>query len=176
MAQAGLTVRGTSQAGGKPEHSDPTIRIRCGGSSTDKSYSRDNRLVPPKSSYRRRSSAPRCRLTLARRWRSCQAFGCSPIKKVRELGSDRGEVLLYTYIYICTFYDFSTVWIPERKNFCKKKQTVLIGNNHVALKFILHVTSRRQYVEILIEKLTYIGEILSWVYRRRITPRESLFV
>ena len=89
MAQAGLTVRGTSQAGGKPEHSDPTIRIRRGGSSTDKSYSRDNRLVPPKSSYRRRSSAPRCRLTLARRWRSCQAFGCSPIKKVRELGSDR---------------------------------------------------------------------------------------
>ncbi|OGI60425.1 hypothetical protein A2641_00145 [Candidatus Nomurabacteria bacterium RIFCSPHIGHO2_01_FULL_37_25] len=50
-----------------------------------------NRLVPPKSSYRRRSSAPRCRLTLARRWRSCQAFGCSPIKKVRELGSDRTE-------------------------------------------------------------------------------------
>ena len=91
MAQAGLTVRGTSQAGGKPEHSDPTIRIRRGGSSTDKSYSRDNRLVPPKSSYRRRSSAPRCRLTLARRWRSCQAFGCSPIKKVRELGSDRSE-------------------------------------------------------------------------------------
>jgi hypothetical protein len=91
MAQASLTVRGTSQAGGKPEHSDPTIRIRRGGSSTDKSYSRDNRLVPPKSSYRRRSSAPRCRLTLARRWRSCQAFGCSPIKKVRELGSDRFE-------------------------------------------------------------------------------------
>ena len=92
MAQAGLTVRGTSQAGGKPEHSDPTIRIRRGGSSTDKSYSRDNRLVPPKSSYRRRSSAPRCRLTLARWWRSYQAFGCSPIKKVRELGSDRTEV------------------------------------------------------------------------------------
>ena len=93
MAQAGLTVRGTSQAGAKAEHSDPTIRIRCGGSSTDKSYSRDNRLVPPKSSYRRRSSAPRCRLTLARRWRSCQAFGCSPIKKVRELGSDRSTPL-----------------------------------------------------------------------------------
>jgi hypothetical protein len=91
MAQDCLTVRGTSRAGGKPEHSDPTIRIRCGGSSTDKSYSRDNRLVPPKSSYRRRSSAPRCRLTLARWWRSYQAFGCSPIKKVRELGSDRTE-------------------------------------------------------------------------------------
>ena len=51
MAQECLTVRGTSQAGGKPEHSDPTIRIRRGGSSTDKSYSRDNRLVPPNSSY-----------------------------------------------------------------------------------------------------------------------------
>ena len=97
MAQECLTVRGTSQAGGKPEHSDPTIRIRRGGSSTDKSYSRDNRLVPPKSSYRRRSSAPRCRLTLARRWRSYQAFGCSPIKKVRELGSDRLDVVCSTF-------------------------------------------------------------------------------
>jgi hypothetical protein len=84
-------VRGTSQTDGKPELSEPTMRIRCGGRLTDKSYSRDNRLVPPKSSYRRRSSAPRCRLTLARGWRSSQAFGCSPIKKVRELGSDRIE-------------------------------------------------------------------------------------
>ena len=48
MAQAGSTVRGTSRAGGKPEHSDPMIRIRRGQSSTDKSYSGDNRLVPPK--------------------------------------------------------------------------------------------------------------------------------
>ena len=59
MAQAGLTVRRTCQADTKVEHSEPTIRIRCGGRLTDKSYSRDNRLVPPKSSYRRRSSAPR---------------------------------------------------------------------------------------------------------------------
>jgi len=36
-----LTVRGTSQAGGKPELSEPTIRIRRGGRLTDKSYSRD---------------------------------------------------------------------------------------------------------------------------------------
>ena len=86
-----MTVRRTCQAGGKPELSEPTTRVRRGGRLTDKSYSRDNRLVPPKSSYRRRSSAPRCRLTLARRRRSCQAFGCSPIKKVRELGSDRLE-------------------------------------------------------------------------------------
>src|SRR3989339_756666 len=105
MAQAGLTVRRTCQAGGKPESSEPTTRVRRGGRLTDKSYSRDNRLVPPKSSYRRRSSAPRCRLTLARWWRSYQAFGCSPIKKVRELGSDRGGVTSYSNIYS----DFSTV-------------------------------------------------------------------
>ncbi len=91
MAQDGLTVRRTCQAGGKPEHSDPIVRIRCGKSSTDKSYSRDNRLVPPKSSNRRRSSAPRCRLSISWRWRSCQGFSCSLIKMLRELGSNRRE-------------------------------------------------------------------------------------
>ena len=71
--------------------SEPTIRFRCGGRLTDRSYSGDNRLVAPKSSYRRRSSAPRCRLILSWRWRSFQGFGCSPIKKIRELGSDRED-------------------------------------------------------------------------------------
>src|SRR3989339_731113 len=110
MAQASLTVRGTSQAGAKAEHSEPTTRVRRGGRLTDKSYSRDNRLVPPKSSYRRRSSAPRCRLTLARRWRSCQAFGCSPIKKVRELGSDRRGIkfLILNLKFLIKNY-FSTI-------------------------------------------------------------------
>ncbi len=56
---------------------------------TDKSYPGDNRLVLPESSYRRQRSAPRCRLATARGWRSSQAFGCSPIKVARELGSDR---------------------------------------------------------------------------------------
>ena len=89
MAQASLTVRRTCRADTKVELSEPTFRIRCGGRLSDKSYSRDNRLVPPKSSYRRRSSAPRCRLVLSWGWRSSQGFGCSPIKKARELGSDR---------------------------------------------------------------------------------------
>ena len=111
MAQECLTVRGTSRAGGKPELSEPTLRIRRGRRLTDKSYSRDNRLVPPKSSYRRRSSAPRCRLTLARRRRSCQAFGCSPIKKVRELGSDRSDVNL--------IIDRRTVWTLRGRKFVK---------------------------------------------------------
>ena len=103
MAQASLTARRTCQADGKPEHSEPTFRIRCGRRLTDKSYSRDNRLVPPKSSYRRRSSAPRCRLILSWGWRRSQGFGCSPIKKIRELGSDRSKAN--------TCIGWGTVWI-----------------------------------------------------------------
>src|SRR3989344_7282591 len=58
---------------------------------TDKSYPGDNRLVRSESSYRRSRSAPRCRLALARGWRSSQACGCSPLKRARELGSNRRE-------------------------------------------------------------------------------------
>jgi hypothetical protein len=89
MAKAGLTARRTCRADAKAEHSEPTVRIRRGRRLSDKSYSGDNRLVPPKSPYRRRSSAPRCRLILSWGWRRSQGFGCSPIKKIRELGSDR---------------------------------------------------------------------------------------
>ena len=96
-AQAGLTVRGTCRAGAKAEPSEPTIRFRRDRRLTDKSYSRDNRLVPPKSSYRRRSSAPRCRLTLSWWWRSYQGFSCSLIKKVRELGSNRPEAKKFIF-------------------------------------------------------------------------------
>ncbi len=92
MAQAGLTARRMCQADAKAEHSEPMVRFRCGQRLTDKSYPGDNRLVPPKSSYRRRSSAPRCRLNSSWGWRRSQGFGCSPIKELRELGSDRLEV------------------------------------------------------------------------------------
>src|SRR5216110_2077065 len=61
MAQACLTARLTSQAETKVGHSDPVIprgrviaqRIR---------YAGDNRLMIPKSPYRRDRLAPRCRL------------------------------------------------------------------------------------------------------------------
>ena len=91
MAKESLTARRTFRAGAKAEHSEPTIRLRCGCRLTDKSYPGDNRLVPPKSSYRRRSSAPRCRLITSWSCRRFQGFGCSPIKVVRELGSNRRE-------------------------------------------------------------------------------------
>jgi len=45
------------------------------------------------SSYRRDRLAPRCRLITSWSWSSFQGFGCSPIKVVRELGSERRETV-----------------------------------------------------------------------------------
>ena len=64
-----------------------------GHRSTDKRYAGDNRLMTPKSPYRRRRLAPRCRLITSWGWRRSQGFGCSPIKVVRELGSERRETV-----------------------------------------------------------------------------------
>src|SRR3546814_15056092 len=62
-----------------------------GHRSTDKRYAGDNRLMIPKSSYRRNGFAPRCRLITSWGWSSSQGFGCWPLKVVRELGSERRE-------------------------------------------------------------------------------------
>jgi len=64
-----------------------------GHRSTDKRYAGDNRLMTPKSSYRRRCLAPRCRLIASWGWSRSQGFGCSPIKVVRELGLERRETV-----------------------------------------------------------------------------------
>ena len=64
-----------------------------GHRSTDKRYSGDNRLIPPKSSYRRRSLAPRCRLITSWGCSRSQGYGCSPFKVVRELGLKRRETV-----------------------------------------------------------------------------------
>ena len=148
MAQASLTVRRTCRADTKVEHSEPTFRIRCGWRLTDKSYSRDNRLVPPKSSYRRRSSAPRCRLTLSWWWRSCQGFSCSLIKKVRELGSNRWEVNYELRIsnYELNFRQFEPI---------EENKTVLIWD-----KDRVYCGTLTAAYNLLYEKFTYIGEIL----------------
>ena len=79
------------EVGTKVGYSEPTVRSSCGRRSADKSYPGDNRLIASKSSYRRRGSAPRCRLVASWRWRSFQGLGCSPIKAARELGSNRRE-------------------------------------------------------------------------------------
>ena len=69
--------------------SEPSSRTAL----TDKSYPGDNRLITPKSSHRRSGLAPRCRLIASRGCSRSQGLGCSPIKAVRELGSERRETV-----------------------------------------------------------------------------------
>src|SRR6516225_9650938 len=61
--------------------------------SSDKSYPGDNRLILPKRSQRRQGLAPRCRLVASWGCIRSQGLGCSPIKAVRELGSERRETV-----------------------------------------------------------------------------------
>src|SRR5215468_6635551 len=56
-------------------------------------YVGDNRLIPPKSSHRRGSLAPRCRLITSWGCSRSQGYGCSPFKVVRELGLKRRETV-----------------------------------------------------------------------------------
>ncbi len=92
-AQASLTARMTIRADTKVGVNDPRIRCDRGSGLTDKSYPGDNRLVASESSYRRSGSAPRCRLTVSWRGSTFQGSGCSPVKTVRELGSERRETV-----------------------------------------------------------------------------------
>jgi len=86
-------VRPTSRAETKVGLSDLTVLSGKGRHSTDKSYSRDNRLISPKSSHRRGGLAPRCRLIASWGGSTSQGLGCSPMKAVRELGSERRETV-----------------------------------------------------------------------------------
>ena len=92
-AQGGLTARGTLRAGTKVGLSDLAVCEWKRRHLTDKRYSGDNRLILPKSSHRRQGLAPRCRLIASWGWSRSQGFGCSPIKAVRELGSERRETV-----------------------------------------------------------------------------------
>ena len=115
----------------------------------DKSYSGDNRLVLPERPQRRQRSAPRCRLALARGWRSSQAFGCSPIKKARELGSDRGAIF----------------WLLAR-------DAAPSESHRNCLVFSFEIPrSRRHHAVMRGEKPTYIGGTLMHENARAI-PRE----
>ena len=93
MAQASLTARATVRAETKVGHSDPVGSIWKAHRSTDKRYAGDNRLILPKSPHRRECLAPRCRLITSWGRSRSQGFGCSPIKVVRELGSERRETV-----------------------------------------------------------------------------------
>ena len=92
-AEGSLTESQTRQSGTKVGLSDPVASKWKGHRSTDKSYPGDNRLISPKSPYRRGGLAPRCRLIASWGCIRSQGFGCSPIKAVRELGSERRETV-----------------------------------------------------------------------------------
>ena len=92
-AKTSLTARLTGRAGTKVGVSDPAVcEWKC-RRSTDKSYPGDNRLISPKSPHRRGGLAPRCRLIASWGCIRSQGLGCSPIKAVRELGSERRETV-----------------------------------------------------------------------------------
>ena len=92
-AEGGLTARLTSRADTKVGLSDLVVwKWNC-HHLTDKSYPGDNRLISPKSSHRRGGLAPRCRLITSWSGSTFQGLGCSPIKVVRELGSERRETV-----------------------------------------------------------------------------------
>ena len=92
-AKASLTARLTGRAVTKVGVSDPAVcEWKC-RRSTDKSYPGDNRLISPKSPHRRGGLAPRCRLIASWGCSRSQGLGCSPIKAVRELGSERRETV-----------------------------------------------------------------------------------
>ena len=95
LAEARLTVTLTSGTDTKVGQSDPVVSIWKGHRSTDKRYSRDNRLIAPKRPQRRRCLAPRCRLISSWGCRRSQGYGCSPFKEVRELGSERRETVRF---------------------------------------------------------------------------------
>ena len=92
-AEGSLTARPTGRAGRKLGLSDPVVLKWDCHRSTDKSYPGDNRLITPKSSHRRSGLAPRCRLIASWGCSRSQGLGCSPIKAVRELGSERRETV-----------------------------------------------------------------------------------
>ena len=155
--------------------SEPTIRIRCGWRLTDRSYHGDNRLVPPKSSYRRRCSAPRCRLILSWWWRSYQGFGCSPIKKIRELGSNRRGMYNKEQKYIKNnsvfFSKYVKIIFQLFLNSLFYYKFLLVWTRGLRLNLVKWHQSRRSCTAMCMDKPTNIGKIL---IERKTIPREAL--
>ncbi len=92
-AEGSLTARVTARADTKVGLSDPVVLSGIAIAQRIKSYPGDNRLITPKSSHRRSGLAPRCRLIASWGCSRSQGLGCSPIKAVRELGSERRETV-----------------------------------------------------------------------------------
>ncbi len=91
-AEGSLTATPTGGAGTKVGLSDPVVLSGNAIAQRIKA-TLDNRLITHKSSHRRSGLAPRCRLIASWGCSRSQGLGCSPIKAVRELGSERRETV-----------------------------------------------------------------------------------
>ncbi len=91
-AEGSLTATPTGGAGTKVGLSDPVV-LSGNAIAQQIKATLDNRLITPKSSHRRSGLAPRCRLIASWGCSRSQGLGCSPIKAVRELGSERRETV-----------------------------------------------------------------------------------
>src|SRR3546814_4595068 len=103
-----------------------------GHRSTDKRYAGDNRLMIPKSSYRRNRLAPRCRLITSWGWSRSQGFGCSPIKVVRELGSERRETVWSLSRSEEHTSELQSLMRISYAVFCLKKQIIYYSNRSLS--------------------------------------------
>ncbi len=92
-AQGSLTARPTSRAGTKVGLSDPVVPHGRAIAQRIKATPGITRLISPKSPHRRGGLAPRCRLIASWGCSRSQGLGCSHIKAVRELGSERRETV-----------------------------------------------------------------------------------
>ena len=87
-----MTARITVRAGTKVGLSDPAV---LGGRAVAQRIKATPGItgLSPKSPHRRGGLAPRCRLIASWGGSTSQGLGCSPIKAVRELGSERRETV-----------------------------------------------------------------------------------
>ena len=92
-AEGSVTATPTGGAGTKVGLSDPVVLSGNAIAQRIKATPVDNRLITPKSSHRWSGLAPRCRLIASWGCSRSQGLGCSPIKAVRELGSERRETV-----------------------------------------------------------------------------------
>ena len=92
-AEGSLTARPTSRAGTKVGLSDPVVPYGRAIAQRIKATLGITGLSPPRVPHRRGGLAPRCRLIASWGCSRSQGLGCSPIKAVRELGSERRETV-----------------------------------------------------------------------------------
>ena len=88
-----MTARLTSRAGAKAGLSDPAVPNGRAVAQRIKGTPGITGLSPPRVHIDGGGLAPRCRLIASWGWIRSQGFGCSPIKAVRELGSERRETV-----------------------------------------------------------------------------------